>query len=569
MGQSMNDEERIKIISSEYTDGIIEYALSQEEFGRFAGETINYINDKYAVVYVPASQLPDRLVGAVAYSIIPKQYTLLDLSSLEEMGVTKVNRIPHLSLSGEGVLLGFVDTGIDYLNPIFQNADKSTRIVSIWDQTIENMQAPSNIFYYGAEYNRVEINEAIRSAVPYDIVPSKDEIGHGTTLAGLAGGTPVPKEGFSGVVPSAEYVIVKLKMAKPFTRAYFGIPEDAVCYSENDIMFGIMYLLNTAKMMDRPIVICIGLGTNQGSHAGLGPLNEMISYNANKIGIAFVIAGGNEGNDGHHFYGEVDKEMGYTVVELNVGENENNFSMEMWGNSPGTYSIDMISPSGEYIPRIPARLGEFRNIGFIFETTVIIVDYVIVEAQTGDELILFRFRDPAPGIWKFRVYGSKITSGFHIWLPIRGFITAATKFLSPNQYTTITEPGNNIISITATAYRPANKSLYIDASRGYSRYNVIKPDVATPGVEVLSPLLDNKFGLTSGTSSAAALLSGVAAMLFEWGIVRGNDRSMDTYQVKKYLIRGVGRNPSIVYPNREWGYGTVNLFKTFESLSGE
>ncbi|ROR30522.1 subtilase family protein [Mobilisporobacter senegalensis] len=565
----MNEEERRKIISGDYADGIVEYAISSEEFARYAGETINYINDKYAVIYAPRIRVPDRLIGSVAYSVIPKLYSLLDTSSLEQMGVIKLQRIPYLSLQGNGVLLGFIDTGIDYTNPLFQYGDKTTRIVSLWDQTIENMQASPDIFYYGTEYSREQINLALRNENPFDIVPSTDDLGHGTTLAGLAGGMPNESREFSGVAPLSEYVIVKLKRAKADLKNYFGVPDDAICYAESDIMFGLAYLVNTARKMNRPIAICIGLGSNQGSHEGLGPLNDLISTYSNQAGIAIVIAAGNEGNARHHFYGEINNAIGYTLVELKVGADQGDFSMELWGNIPGTYSIDIISPSGEYISRIPAKIGEFRNISFIFELTTIYVDYVIVEAQTGDELILIRFRNPAPGIWKFRVYGSKITSGFHIWLPVRGFISEETVFLFPNQYTTITEPGNNVYAITATAYNPKDQSLYINASRGYTRYDIISPDLAAPGVDIYSPLPDGKYGSASGTSTAAALITGVTAMVLEWGIVNGNDRSMDTYQIKKYLIRGVSRNPSLKYPNREWGYGMVNIYGTFESLSGE
>lgn len=565
----MTEEDRRKIISEDYADGIVEYAISPEEFSRYAGEAINYVNDRFAVIYVPNSRIPERLIGSIAYSVIPKLFSLLDLSSLEEMGVTRLQRIPYLSLKGNGVLLGFLDTGIDYQNPIFQYSDGTTRIVSIWDQTIENMQASSDIFYYGTEYTREQINLALGSEAPLDIVPSTDDLGHGTTLAGLAGGTPDETAEFSGVVPYSEYVIVKLKTSKMQVRNYFGIADDAISYSESDIMFGLAYLVNTARKMNRPIAICIGLGSNQGSHEGLGPLNELISSYSRQIGISIVIAAGNEGSARSHFYGEIDSTVGYKQVELNVGKGQGDFSMELWGNIPGTYSIDIISPSGEYIPRIPAKIGEFRNIRFIFEYTTIYIDYVIVEAWSGDELILIRFREPTPGIWKFKVYGTKINSGFHIWLPIRGFISEDTFFLSPNQYTTITEPGNVLYAITATAYNPKNQSLYIDASRGYARNNIIKPDFAAPGVEVFSPLLDRKYGLTSGTSTAAALLTGVTAMLLEWGIVNGNNRSMETYQIKKYLIRGVDRSPTLSYPNREWGYGIVNIYGTFESLSGE
>lgn len=565
----MNEEERRKITSYDYTDGIIEFAISPDEYARFSGETINYINEKYAVIYVPTFRIPDRLIGSIAYSVIPKLYTLMNQSSLEAMGVVKLQKTPYLSLMGSGILLGFMDTGIDYQNALFQYADKTTRIVSLWDQTIENLEAPAETFYYGTEYAREQINLALQNENPLNIVPSTDELGHGTTLAGLTGGTPNESADFSGVVPLSEYVVVKLKTAKPRLKDYFGVPEDAVCYAETDIMFGLSYLVNTARKLNRPIAICIGLGTNQGGHTGFGPLNDLISYFADQVGVGISIAAGNEGNAGHHFYGEIDKATGYSQVELKVGENENNFSMELWGNTPGTYSIDIISPSGEYIPRIPARIGEYRNLRFMFESTTIYVDYVIVEAQTGDQLILIRFRNPAPGIWRFRVYGTKINSGFHIWLPVRGFITDETVFTLPNQYTTITEPGNNMYAITTTAYNPANQSLYVEAGRGYTRYSVINPNLTSPGVNVYAPLPGGLFGPISGTSTSTALLTGVVAMMLEWGIVNGNDRSLDTYQILKYLIRGVNQNSSFTYPNRDWGYGTVEIYGTFESLRSE
>jgi subtilisin family serine protease len=565
----MNIEERRKIISNDYADGIIDYNISQEEFSRYAGETINIINGKYAVVYVPMQRVPEQLIGPIAYSVIPKLYTLQDTSSLEHMGVIKLQKTPSLSLQGEGVLLGFIDTGIDYLNPIFQYADGTTQIAALWDQSIDNMEASAEIFYFGTEYTREQINAALKSDKPLESVPSIDEIGHGTTLAGLAGGMPNATSDFSGVAPRCEFAVVKLKTAKANVKTYFGVPDNVICYSEGDIMFAITYLVNTARKLNRPIAICIGLGTNQGSHEGLGPLNDLITSYSNQAGLSLVIAAGNEGNAGHHYFGEIDSTAGFTNVELRVAEKENDFSIELWGNTPGTYSIDITTPSGEYIPRIPARLGEFRRLRFIFENTTIFIDYVIVEGKSGDELILIRFQKPTPGIWKFKVYGSKINSGFHMWLPVRGFVSEGTSFLNPNPYTTLTEPGNNMFAIVVTAYNPANESLYLNASKGFTRNNIIKPDLAAPGVDVYSPLPGGNFGVASGTSIAAALLTGVTAMLLEWGIVMGNNRSMDTYQIKKYLIRGVNRKSNLTYPNKEWGYGMVNIYGTFESLRGE
>jgi subtilisin family serine protease len=567
----MDQTDRLKIISNEYADMLIEYLEDEGvQLEDLEEDTMVMIDNRFAVIYFSVSKVSQRLKSEIGYAYIPKLFGLLDTGHLEAMGVTRVQNAPFLSLKGQGVLLGFVDTGIDYTNPIFKNADNTTRIISIWDQTIENMEATEETFYYGREYNSEEINLALQSQDPLSVVPTTDEIGHGTMLAGIAGGSQIEAENFVGVAPLSEFVVVKLKTAKQNMKEYFSVPEEAICYQENDIMFGIRYLFNVSRKLKRPIAICIGLGSNQGAHDGRSTLSVFISDLAERSGIAIIAAAGNEGNAGHHYYGVADKATGLDTVELRVGENEAGFPLEIWGQVPGTYSIDLTSPTGEYIPRIPARLGENREIRFLFENTVVLVDYIIVEAQTGDQLILLRFKNPAPGIWRIRVYVSgDITSGFHMWLPMRGFITDNTVFVRPNPDTTVTIPGNAPIPITVTAYDFTNQSLYRLASRGYTRTDIIKPEMAAPGVEVFGPMPNNTFGRNSGSSVAAANVTGVSALLLEWGIVRGNFIYMDSMEVKKFLIRGVKRQDNITYPNREWGYGAIDLYNTFISLRGE
>ncbi|SEW41317.1 S8 family peptidase [[Clostridium] fimetarium] len=565
----MNDLDRKKIISNEYADLIVEYNENQKKLSNFPNDTINIIDEKYAVIYIPVDSVKQDFLQRQDYSTIPKLFGLVDTTSLDEMGVKRVQNVPNLALNGQGVLLGFVDTGIEYTNPLFKNTDNTTRILSIWDQSIENLQASSEIFYYGTEYNENQINEALKSEAPLALVPSTDQIGHGTMLAGLAGGSNIEDSDFIGVVPLSQFVVVKLKPAKSNLKQLILVPEDTICYQENDIMFGITYLINIANRLGKPIAICIGLGTNQGSHDGRTPLADLIYTNSNRIGIATVVAAGNEGDTGHHYYGEVDPKLGYDLVEIKVGEGESGFLMELWGSLPGTYSIDITTPGGEYVPRILSKLHESRKINFTFEKTTILVDYFIVENQTGDQLILIRFQNPSPGIWKLKVYAGKISSGFHIWLPMRGFINENTTFANPNPYTTITCPGYSLTAITATAYNHKVQSIYLNAGRGFSRINLVKPDLAAPGVNVYSPLLGNAFSEKSGTSISAALTTGVSAMLLEWGIVKKNYPTMNSQQVKKFLFRGVERNPNLIYPNREWGYGTLDIYRTFESLRGE
>jgi subtilisin family serine protease len=345
------------------------------------------------------------------------------------------------------------------------------------------------------------------------------------------------------------------------------VPADAICYQENDILFAIDYLINKAFQLRKPIVICMALGTSQGGHGGRSILSNYFSLIAATPGIAVVAASGNEGNGRRHYYGEVNSATGYDIVELNVADNESGFSMEIWGRTPSIFSIDILSPSGEYVPRIAVGMDENRVISFVFEQTVIYVDYQMVEAQTGDQLILMRFENPSPGIWRFNIYErGDIHQGFHIWLPIGNFISENTYFTASDPYTTILSTGNAEAVLTVTAYNPVDDSLYLEASKGYTRIGDIKPNVAAPGVNVVGPTLEQGFTSFSGTSISASHTAGVAAMLLEWGVVSGNLPGMSTIEIKKLIMRGARRDINIEYPNRDWGYGILDLYNVFDSL---
>lgn len=565
----MTQEERERITSNDYADLLIAYSGDPSVFRNFQDATVHIINFFLAVVHVPVSQITNNTIKELGYSVMPPLYGMISEASLEASGIRRLRNIPNFNLRGQGVLIGIVDSGIDYTNPVFQYADNTTRIVSIWDQTIQSDNFPEGT-YYGTEYTRDQINQALQSENPLEIVPSMDEIGHGTMIAGIAAGNEVLESGFSGVAPDAELVVVKLKQAKPYLKDFFRVPENVVCYQENDAIFGVDYLIKIAAQLNRPIAICLALGTAQGAHDGRGSFSSLLSDYAANTGVGIVIAAGNEGNARRHYYGEIDKTLGYDTVELSVGENESGFSMELWGGAPTTLTIDVLTPSGEYVPRLNAVLDETFTLSFIFESTVIVVDYQIVESQSGDQLILLRFRNPAPGIWRFRVYGEgNLNISYHIWLPMEDFISENTFFVRSNIYTTILSLGNATVPITVTGYNVEDDSLYLNASRGYTRTNVIKPDIAAPGVNIVSPTLNHEFSLVTGTSASAAHTTGVAALLLEWGIVRGAYPNLNSLDMKIFMIRGARRDLEISYPNRDWGYGILDVFNIFDILRSE
>lgn len=562
----MTFEDRERIISEDYADLLIPYSGDVSILQDFQDATIHIIDFFNAVVHVPVQQITNNIIFERGYSAMPTLFGLISQASLEASGVLRLRNIPYFNLRGQGVLIAIIDSGIDYTNPVFINADNTTKIVSIWDQTIFSDNYPSGTFY-GTEYTREQINEALQSDNPLDIVPTTDEIGHGTMLAGIAAGNEVPESDFFGVAPDAELVVVKLKQAKRYLRDFFFIPDNVPCYQENDILFALEYINNVAISHNRPMAICIALGSSQGAHDGRGTLSSRLSLLAENPGYGVIVAAGNEGNARRHFYGKIDPVSSKTLVELNVGGQDQGFSMEIWGDTPGVYSIDIQSPSGEYIPRIVPRLDETREVSFIFEETIIFIDYQSIESQSGDQLILMRFQKPAPGIWRFNVYArGDLNVGFNVWLPMEGFISDETFFVRSDPYITILTLGNALVPITMTAYNSEDDSLYLNASRGFTRTGQIKPDVAAPGVSIMAPSPGGGFVEITGTSPAAAHTTGIAAMLLEWAVVRGNQPEFTTLDMKTFMIRGARRELELEYPNRDWGYGILDIFNVFDIL---
>lgn len=463
------------------------------------------------------------------------------------------------------------------------NADGTTRIYSIWDQSIPYVPdsgqeggLPEELSY-GTEYGREAINRALQSANPYDIVPSRDTEGHGTFMAGVACGNEDAAQEFSGIAPLAELVVVKCKAAKRNIRDYYGIDPDVPCFMENDIMLGIRYLARIAYRRRKPMVVCIGMGTSLGSHYRGGALGQIAQSYGDLRGFVVVAAGGNEGNESHHYHQEQLAARGETEVELRVDPAETGFTTELWCKAPGLCSVALISPGGEFSGRIYARVGERQMIRFLLEKTVVYIDYLLVSFESGDECIRLRFFGPEEGIWRFRVYNeTDIPAQFDMWLPIREFINDGTYFLRPDPNTTLCDPSNNLQIITVSYYDGANRSVAAQASRGFNVRGEIAPDIAAPGINIYGPAPEPgnvaagpdrpaRYVSRSGSSAAAAVTAGAAILLVEWGIVKGNDINMDTVGVQKYLIRGANRDGRR-FPNEEWGYGTLDLYGAFEAI---
>ncbi len=555
------------------------------------------IDNSFAVVYYPIAELNFYRQRETDFSSIPKLYGLLDVAAAENSGIGRVRRQTELGLLGQGVLVGFVDTGIDYTHPAFRYEDGSSKIVAIWDQTQENGTRPEG-FGYGSEYTRGKLNQALTSENPLEIADTTDVEGHGTFLAGIACGREELMEDFTGYAPLAEIVMVKLKPAKKYLKEYYCVGEDTLCFQENDIALGIRYLREAARREGKPMVICIGVGSNIQSHDGTDIISRLLDDLTSQVGFCAITAAGNQGNAGAHYRGglfdsrktnaggvgqqgitgaanigrqvaegDPAEQFGYEDMQFRVAEQEQGLTLSIWGDSPGLFSVGVFSPSGEYTSRIPTRIQGSTSVEFSFGETLLTVSYEQIEQRSGEQLILLRLCQPAPGIWTVRVfYESEYSTVFDAWLPLRNFLKEGTYFLAPDPDTTLVEPANNRYSVTTTGYDYRTGGTYIASGRGYTRDRRIKPDIAAPCVEIIGPRVGGGYTTRTGTSIAAAATAGAAALIMEYALVRGRRLYLNGIELRNLLINGARRTAIGTYPNREAGWGYLDIYGALDFL---
>lgn len=575
------------ILSEDTYDIITDFSAS--EFLRDEADCYETIGEEFLILYLSGLGIRSPEIDFFPYHNMPKLYGLMQLSpsgssdtaplssdeapgtapfdpgALIASGITQVQR-PPLNLTGQGVILCFIDTGIDYRDPAFLDENGNSRILALWDQTIQTGTPPDGL-KYGSEYRREDINRALRSEDPYSIVPSRDTNGHGSVLAGVAAGSLVRQGNpYIGAAPNADIVVVKLKECKQYLRNFYLVPDGVPAYQENDIMLGIKYAESFVRLFERPVVICLGLGTNQGDHAGSSALSRYLSSYAIRRSRAAIVCGGNEGNAAHHYHGmlnELTSEGSFRDVEIRVNEGCLGFWLEIWGTQPDAFNLSLRTPGGENIPELRLGLQQSITYSFIYEKSRVTIDSTLVEENSGEELILVRIQDPTPGIWTFRIsaIGSLHNGSFHMWLPITEFLSAPVYFLNPDPSMTLTEPSMAPEVMSVSTYNAENNSFYAESGRGFGRTGQIRPDLSAPGVNVSTIR-----GRRTGSSLAAAITAGAVAQFFQWAVIEGNNRLAENREIRSYFIRGAVRTPGLSYPNREWGYGRLNLEETFQAL---
>lgn len=589
-------------ISEEYLQFIVDYELTAEEI---AATGVNFCNVEVAegisIIYITRGEFEKIQTYLRRYPYIPKCYGLMqqspnetqpfsvspeqaNLQPLDATGIIRIQNSP-LSLTGLGVMMGFADTGIRYTLPHFRNPDGTTRILAIWDQTlsadelnlgrerimeewgVDISYAPPEGYDYGVLFTNEQINLALASDAPYEIVPTTDENGHGTKVASVACGSIIGATGFRGASYDSEIVVVKLRQSPQYLRDYYFIPDGAESFSDPDIMLALKFIQGFAQTFRKPLSICFSLGTSSGNHTGDSLLAKYLDVASQKRSQVIVIAGGNEGNAAGHFRGEIplNSIQNWVDVELLIGENEKGIVFELWGQLPDIFTVEITSPAGEFIQRIPYRVNQSVSYRFVYSNTLLMVNYIAVEQASGQELILFRLENPLAGIWKIRVYaeGESGFASFDMWLPIAEYLSGETAFLRPDPDTTLTEPAYSREALSVSTYQSANNSFYLNSGRGFAADGFIQPDLSAPGVGISTAL-----GGDSGSSLAAAITSGAVADFLQWAVVERNDILINTQSMRNYLVRGAGRDEKLSYPSKTWGYGRLDMSATFDKIAG-
>lgn len=565
---SLSEEERAK--SEELSLGydrinnrwelVVQYVGSLQPVIEELELSVVYLYGDYAIIQIAEDDVMRLLqYPEIAYVEKPR---LLQIEQREMEGVAAscipaVRREPY-GLTGAGTLICIADSGIDYSHRAFRNADGSTRILGIWDQTIAGN--PPEGFYIGSFYSEEDINAALRTGAVSErnrIVPSTDLSGHGTHVAGIAAGS------VTGVAPEAALLIVKL-----------GNQRNQSTPKTTELMQAVTFAKRFADQARLPLSVNLSFGNNYGAHDGTALLERYLDGVASTARISISVGTGNDGATARHVTRQLSSRS-MSEVEWVVAPYETSLNLQLWKPLADDMEFTLISPEGR-------RFGPFGQnamilsgnayLSFKSQNTNIEIYQGVPTPYNQNQQIFIAFLPVqsyiSEGIWRLEIQTRQVVNGFiELYLPVAEGTSSATGFVRPSVDGTLTIPSSAGRVISVAAYNSITGAQVAFSGRGFSKSGNVKPDLAAPGVDINSAAPGGGYSLRTGTSMATPFVAGSAALLMQWGIVMGNDPYLYGEKIRSYLIRGARRLPGYTtWPNPQLGWGTLCVADSLKSV---